>query len=191
MRGPCLGGGRGAARRLLSMPAFSPRHLQRGPGVGVSMSVRTGRSVYVRVTVRPRCGPHCQIVQLAWPRGGGSGALMLGDSQGPLGEEGNPHSLLSRASWGMGPGNPEGDLGISVPTLTEKVPPLPQPPASLRGVDAQGCGHRGTLDEWEQTLPPSCRIGGREFFQHLLPGFLRDLAILRAPRGLPAPHPQL
>lgn len=79
------------------------------------------------VTVRPRCGPHCQIVQLAWPQGGGSGALMLRDSQGPLAEEGNPHSLLSTASWGMESENPKGDLGISVPTLPKKVPLYPNP----------------------------------------------------------------
>lgn len=172
MRGPCLGGGRGATRRLLSHSCLLSQALAERSGRGREHVCVYGEERVCESHCEANVWPHCQIVQLAWPQGGGSGALMLGDSQGPLGEEGNPHSFLSRASWGMGPGNPKADLGISVPTLTEKVPPLPQPPASLsplssginRGVDAQGCGHRGTLDEWEQMLPPSCRIGDREFF---------------------------
>lgn len=73
--------------------------------------------------------------------------MVLRDSQGPLGEEGNPHSLLSISFWGMGTGHPKGDLGISVQHSLKRCCPTPIPSLTFplckvglnRGVDTQGC----------------------------------------------------
>lgn len=89
----------------LSSPAFSPRDSER-PGcrcerVSVCVCVWV---VYVSVTVRLRCGPHCQTVQVAWPQGGGVEPWCSGTARDPWEKRATPtlSSAYHSGEWGQG-----------------------------------------------------------------------------------------
>ena len=107
-----------------------------------------------------------------------------------------PHSLLSLSFWGIGTGNPKGDLEVSVPTLTGKVstPTLPQslsltiPLCKMglnRKVDPKGCPAQrdsGCMGGAAVSDLEFYRVGVRVgcgvvafLLQHLLPELLRGL----------------